>query len=60
MAIYTTGLGLGFGLGLGLRRQSCTHDWDLVLGSVVYKPLPTRRAYRLVQFLYGLFFHLTV
>ena len=23
-------------VGLGLGRQSCTHDWDLVLGSVVY------------------------
>ena len=26
----------GLGLGLGLGRQSSTHDWDLVLGSVVY------------------------
>ena len=23
-------------VGLGLGRQSCFHDWDLVLGSVVY------------------------
>ena len=29
-------VGLGLGLGFGLGRQSCTHDWDLVLGSVVY------------------------